>query len=237
MRAAFLLALLCGCTLTFPLDGYDEGSGGGGNGAGGSAAGGGVGEGGGGSPPECDGGPEPPLSAIASDFDAGLGDDVGLWDCAVLVDGEVHMEAFPGQYCWFYTTGSHRLACDSISFRVLEVGNQAVGVQRFIYLEPIPGGATINVLQEGGGFGGDFVYVDPSFSLTEDAWWRLRADETTVYFETSRDGVMWNPKGSAEPGFPLDQVSVMVGAGNWNNVPDPGLAVFDCLNVPPPCGD
>ncbi len=234
--------LLHGCSLTFSLDEYDQGTGtgtqaGAGGEAGNAAGGQGGGVGGGGSPPACDGGPEPPLSSITNDFEAGLGSELAFNSCPTIVDGEVHIEAFPGDYCWFFTTGSHRLRCDGITVRVLEVGNQMVGVHRFIYLREVSGDGAINVIQEGGGFGGDLTFTSTTFSLVQDAWWRLRADETTVYFETSADGVSWNLKGSAVPTFSLDFVNISIGAGNWNNVAAPGLARFDCFNVPPPCGE
>lgn len=230
----------------FPLDEYDEGTsdggnGNGGNGAGGSAdAGGGSepigGSGGGGS--SCTPGTNPPVSGIVSDFDTAIGADLGLLNCAQVVDGQLHTSpAFESEYCWLYTNGARSLACDAVTVRLIAYGTQDLGIHRFMYIRENVGDGALNVLQEVEGFSGDLTYSDSSFDESQDAWWRLSADETTVTFETSPDGVTWTFKGSGVPGFPLDDVSIAVGSGMWQTVAAPGVDRFDCFNVAPPCGD
>lgn len=229
---------LGGCSLAFPLDEYDEGTTGAGLSptTGGSDVGGGD-AGGGGSAPVCNGGPNPPLSAISSDFDTGVGENLFLLNCAEIVNGEVQTDpAVKDEYCWVATTGVRRLACDAITVRILEAGNQD-GVHRFIYVRQNDGAGAINVLQEGNGFGGDLDYTNDGFNISVDSWWRVSADETTLTFSTSPDGVTWTEKGTAVPTFPLDDINIAVGSGMWQVGASPSFDRFDCFNVGPPCGD
>ena len=141
-----------------------------------------------------------------------------------------------GEYCWVATTGVRRLACDAVTVRILEAGTQ-VGVHRLIYVRQNDGEAAVNLLQEGNDFGGDLSFTDNSFNITADSWWRVSADETTITFATSPDGVIWNTKGTAVPAFPLDDIQIVVGSGMWQAGASPSLDRFDCFNVGPPCGD
>ena len=241
LAAAAISIALGGCSPAFPLGEYDEGTTGAGltPTAGGSAEGGAGGGqlGGGGNAPACDGGPNPPLGDISSDFDAGVGADFYLQNCATIVDGQVETDpAVMGEYCWVGTTGVRRLACSGVTVRILDAGQQS-GVHRFIYVTDNDSDGRINILQESGGFGGDLDYSDGSFNLTQDAWWQVSADETTLTFSTSPDGVMWNTKGTVVPSFPLDNINIAVGSGMWQPGAAPSNDRFDCFNVGPPCGD
>jgi hypothetical protein len=243
--AAIGVIALSGCSLAFPLDAYDEGatgsglspSTGGGDVGGGGGGGNGGGGGEGGSPPACNGGPNPPLSDITSDFDTSVGENLYLQNCAAIVDGEVHSDpAVMGEFCWVGTTGARRLACDAVTVRILDAGNQ-FGVHRLVYIRENGGPGELNVLQENNSFGGDLDFTSASFDIVEDAWWRVSANETTITFSTSPDGLIWSVKGTAVPTFPLDDINIAVGSGMWQMGASPSLDRFDCFNVGPPCGD
>lgn len=237
----------------FPLDEYDQGTtsstgaagvgGLGGEPQGGQAHGGqpqgGQPEGGGGSTPVCDGGPNPPLSDVVSDFDAGLGPSLALLNCAAIEAGELVVEDTAGQFCWAYTTGSHSLRCDSVTFKVQAAGNQQAGVQAFVYLREPDGPGDMALLQENNGFSFQrFTFADDSFQLPRDTWWRLSADQDDVItFETSTNATDWVVRASGPATFALTNVTINIGGGNYLSVVDPGVARFDCLNVPPPCGE
>jgi len=229
--------VLSGCSLVFPLSDYDAGTGGA-SAAGGAASGAGD-QGGGGSPPgPCDGPFDyPPVSAIVADFNDGLDPNLGLLNCATIENGEVTVTDTTGEYCWFYTQGSRRLTCDRFTVRILAEGSEQTGIQRFVFIREVAGDGELNLLQENGGFSLDPIALDPSgFSLPQDTWWRIGADENDfVTFETSADGVTWQVRGSGPSPMPLDNVQIDIGAGNWGGVSDPGTARFDCFNVAPPC--
>src|SRR5688572_28677386 len=106
MRALFAIVLAAAtqaCSLVFPVEDYDQGSGGGAEGGGGA----------GGAPGTCEGPfDNPPLSDVINDFNGGIGADMALLNCAAIVDGEVSITDVNGDYCWFYTVGARRLRCD-----------------------------------------------------------------------------------------------------------------------------
>jgi hypothetical protein len=244
-------SLLCaGCSLAFPMSEYDEGTGSGANGgaagSGGVAATAGGGPGGqgatgGGTGGELDCGPfaYPPISGIQNDFGSEIGPDLGFLNCGVVQNGQVVLDPTrASEFCWFYNVTPHRLTCDAVTFRLIEAGSQEIGMQRFIYLDVFdgPAGETEAILQEVNGFSFTTLQeVESSFHSVDDAWWRLRADQDTLYFETSPDGATWKLKGSGPAPFSLDSVRVRIGAGVWQAIATPLPVSYDCLNVPPPC--
>ncbi|HEX2203100.1 MAG TPA: hypothetical protein VHG91_07370 [Longimicrobium sp.] len=66
-------------------------------------------------------------------------------------------------------------------------------------------------------------------------WWRLRHDAAPglVHWETSPDGRGWTTHRSAPPPFAVDAVQVCIGGGTMDVVADPGVAVFDNVNLLP----
>ncbi|HEX6750702.1 MAG TPA: vanadium-dependent haloperoxidase [Longimicrobium sp.] len=62
-------------------------------------------------------------------------------------------------------------------------------------------------------------------------WLRLREASGVLYWETSPDGVTWEVLTSKAPPIALTAVSPGFGAGTWDRVPSPGVAVFDNFNV------
>ncbi|HET7461177.1 MAG TPA: vanadium-dependent haloperoxidase [Longimicrobium sp.] len=65
-------------------------------------------------------------------------------------------------------------------------------------------------------------------------WLRLRERGGTLYYETSADGEAWTVQAAIANPFALTAVTVEISAGIWQNVPSPGVAIFDCLNLPAP---
>lgn len=70
-------------------------------------------------------------------------------------------------------------------------------------------------------------------SPTEHRWLRFREQDGTVYFETSRNGVDWQFQTSSIEPFPVDAVSVRVGAGSYGEPTGPFEVRLDNLNVAP----
>jgi hypothetical protein len=69
-------------------------------------------------------------------------------------------------------------------------------------------------------------------------WLRMRDQAEILYWEVSADGCEWvtlaratNPLGS-QPGGPASSVTVEFGAGVYQALPSPGVAIFDNLNTP-----
>lgn len=64
-------------------------------------------------------------------------------------------------------------------------------------------------------------------------WWRMRERAGTLYWEVSPDGYGWTVIDSAPMPTPLSQVQVVLAAGAQTPSPNPGVALFDNLNMPP----
>lgn len=67
-------------------------------------------------------------------------------------------------------------------------------------------------------------------------WWRIRADSTELYWETSQDGRAWALQLSAPQAGNLvsSAVQVLLSAGTTASVAMPGVAAFDNFDNPPP---
>ena len=239
---------LAGCSLVFDLDAYDRGAGGSGGASTISTGGGGLGGAGGGDP-SCEGSfVNPPLDAVVATFDTGFAPLAPQGTCVSLDAGAALFAPAmaPTEFCWLGVQGPHRLTCSSLTFRVLEATNAVLGAQTFVYLEDASSGDEAYLLLEGGGFsvkrsdGSNPIPFMGSeiYSPENDRWWRLRADLTTLFFETSKDGVTWTLRAAGEPPVPLDALLVEIGAGTYDALTSaPGQARIDCVNAGPPCGE
>ncbi|MBL9020653.1 MAG: hypothetical protein JNL21_00575 [Myxococcales bacterium] len=242
-----------GCSLAYDLGSYDEGTasasstGGfapsGGGGAGGDATGGGA-SGGGGAAPECGEQLNPPVSSVKETFDSGFGSVAPVGSC-VSVDAGTALFTPPASepldFCWVTLPGVLHLSCDALTFRLLEATNAVLGAQTFVYLSDVASGTRTNLILEGGGFqlslelgGGGIEIMNGIYNPATDRYVRIRADEDTLFLETSIDGAEWVVRGSGPYLMPLDGLQVSIGAGTYSALmSDPGQARIDCINVVP----
>jgi hypothetical protein len=104
---------------------------------------------------------------------------------------------------------------------------------------------TLKVLKEGTRLmarwdlaGGGFMNVgEIVFDPVEHHWLGLRGEGTTLYFETSPDGQTFTAFASLEAPFPLTDVRLSVGGGNWAAIALPTVVSFDqvqACSTPPP---
>jgi hypothetical protein len=61
-------------------------------------------------------------------------------------------------------------------------------------------------------------------------FWALREAGGTLFWETSPDGSSFTARAQAPAPFDVEWVRLSFGAGTWDNVIDPGRAVFDSYN-------
>ena len=240
-----------GCSLVYPLDEYDEATSaastsvtsgttnGTTSGSGGAGAGGDGGQGG---TLDCGQFVNPKASSVVETFDAGFGSVSPVGPCVAADAGTVLVTPpESGEFCWVSLPGVYRLTCDSLTFRVLEATNPVLGAQTYVYLDDLTTMAGGHLILEGGGFSLSRSDGSMSISITSasynpntDLYWRLRADQTTLFFETSIDGSAWVLRGSGPHLFPLDNLRIRIGAGTYAALmAPPGQARFDCLNVTP----
>jgi hypothetical protein len=100
------------------------------------------------------------------------------------------------------------------------------------YAEFFVGGGSL-LLQRWQGGNAQTVHSEP-YDPIAHAWWRIREQAGTLHFETSADGKLWKPFASTLAPFDPKGVTLAIGAGAYEVESDPGTAVFDDLNLPPP---
>ncbi len=145
------------------------------------------------------------------------------------------------EYCYYQTSTTYDLTCDSIVLKVSQVARSAVGLQTFIYVFPddthklflVVENGTYILASEGGddSTGGPYEPTNP--------WWRLRevsdGSARLVTFETSPDGSAWTERARLVRPFPLNNVRIAFGAGAYQATPNPGSGAFACYNRPASC--
>jgi hypothetical protein len=72
-----------------------------------------------------------------------------------------------------------------------------------------------------------------SYDPVAHRWWRIRERAGTTYFDVSPDGYDWTVIDFTPTPIPVNGVEVVLGAGAQTPVPNPGVAIFDNLNMPP----
>jgi hypothetical protein len=74
------------------------------------------------------------------------------------------------------------------------------------------------------------------YDSTADRWWRIRNSGTSILFETSPDGqsTTWVQRASTPTAWSITALRVSLVAGTFDSVANPGVAIFDNLNVIPP---
>lgn len=249
-RSILLLPLLSlGCSVVFDLETYDQttsistsasvsGS------TSTSSSGGSGGSGGEGGVLDCGNFVNPPVSSVLESFDAGLGTLAPHGGCTFAEAGSV-LFGLPDlpvlDYCWIALPGVYHLTCDSLTFRLLEATSPVLGAQTYVYFSDLTTGAETNFILEGGGYAlaredgtGSLDIMNGTYNPNADRYLRFRADQDTMYFETSTDGSSWTLRGSGPFLMPLDNLQVRIGAGSHSALmTDPGQARIDCLNVTP----
>lgn len=242
--------LTVGCSLAYDLSPYDEGTGsatgaggGGGDGVGAGATSVGGAGGGGGASPACGGLLNPRVSSVKETFDSGYGSVAPFGPCVSEDAGTVLFSPSspPLDYCWVSLPGVLDLRCDALTFRLLEATSPVLGAQTYVYLTDTASGDGAHLILEGGGFGlgredgsASIELASSIYNPTADRYVRIRADEDTMYLETSADGAAFVVRGSGPYLIPLDSLDIRVGAGAYSAImSNPGQARIDCLNVTP----
>jgi hypothetical protein len=80
---------------------------------------------------------------------------------------------------------------------------------------------------------GTAIVREVPYEAAAHAWWRLREDGGTFYWETSSDGERFAPLYAAATFFPADAVDVLVGIAAADTNYASGSVALDDLNLPP----
>jgi hypothetical protein len=71
------------------------------------------------------------------------------------------------------------------------------------------------------------TFASVPYDQVAHLWWRMRADQTTFYCDTSPDGNLWTEQGSIPAPFPLDSLEFDLIVGSSTGAAMPGEARFD----------
>jgi hypothetical protein len=183
-------------------------------------------------------------SSFSDDFHSGLlaPNWFSAQSCVTELPGEMRATPTPtgaNTYCIVQPTASFHLTCDSVTVKVPQVTAQGQGPQTFIYVITTDNSHGLDLILEGGGFA-YLIDKNQNIPLSDggpydpagDLWWRLRESGGTLFFETSPDDQQWKVRAQNPDPFPLDDVTIAIGAGTYDPVPMPGEAHFHCYNVP-----
>ncbi|MDI1447951.1 hypothetical protein QHF85_28065, partial [Polyangium sp. 6x1] len=223
--------------------GASSGSGMGGMGGAGGAggAGGGGGGGGGGGAPQC-------TIALQDDFDDGMTNSAKWSNYAEgagtsIAESGGNLVATIGAgavgYAVHYSTEAYDISNCAVFVQVLEVPNptlqafaslqigteldnaiEIVSYQGTLYFHKILAGSFTDV---------GFLDYDPQ----EHAFWRIRQQDGTTFWETSPDAQQWTVQASAPNPLPPGDLYVALVGGIDEAAPNPGRGRFDNLNILP----
>lgn len=177
----------------------------------------------------------PPASALVDDFTAPTWTSNAA--CVTVTPSEV--TAAPASnstdYCFVRTVVDRRLTCDAFTVYVPEVTQLGLRSQTFAYVRS--GTEAIDILVEVGlqMYRNGQRLVGTDYDLTRDAWWRVRERDGVLYLDTASDGIGWVERLQTPTPFSFDDVRIVLGAGTYEPLPNPGQARFRCFNRPPPC--
>ena len=141
------------------------------------------------------------------------------------------------EYCYYQTSTTYDLTCDSIVLKVSQVARSVIGLQTFLYVFPDDTHKLFVVVENGtyilGSEGGDDS-TGGRYEATSP-WWRLsevsNKSARLVIFETSSDGSTWTERARLARPFPLNNVRIAFGTGAYMATSNPGSGTFACYNA------
>ena len=134
---------------------------------------------------------------------------------------------------WVRTVDRYDFTDLRAAVRVVEVlAEQSPSPTMFFRLEDGSGGQESMFLSEDSMHAGGTVVA---YNAVAHAWWQIRSEGATIYFETSPDGVLWSELSTFTPTtFDFGDVVVDVGIGIDQDLPDAaGRFRVDDVNLPP----
>jgi hypothetical protein len=187
-----------------------------------------------------------PASTLTDDFGDGM---IGrAWSrsyegaCTYTeVGGELVLTPAPNtvDYCAYVSSSSYDLTGSSVTIAVPVMLNTLTSADAFIRLETDDDG-WLEIGQSDGDLefrkgvqGMETGLASLLFKPSEHKWWRFREQGGMTYWEYSADGLMWKV-GAQEPNsIDLTAVDIVIGAGTYEFVPNPGEVHYDNVNLPP----
>ncbi|USN96735.1 MAG: hypothetical protein H6797_00855 [Candidatus Nomurabacteria bacterium] len=160
------------------------------------------------------------------------------------VDSVLSIPVVPNDYHYINTNDTWNLIGDSLLLELVQNANRGSSQYGTITTEiAVIVDATNRVqFMIGGGNGSEIklrevVDGTPSdttiiYDQTLHRWFRIRENSGAVYWETSKDGAVWNIQRSKSTTLDLSSVKVQFTVGSYENEVDPGTVLIDNVNLP-----
>jgi hypothetical protein len=193
-------------------------------------------------------GPSCPVSSIRDDFEDGIQDDI--WQSSYADDGaslsevggEVILALADNNIAWaaYMTGGAYDLRDGHISVGVTGMVDTSTTALAYLTLQVANDPAhQFGIYQTAGEVFCDIdtpadeaPYGHRPYSASAQRYWRLRAAGDQLFCEVSADGDHWSSLGGGHTApFPVEHVQLVLGAGTWEAVPQPGSVRFDEFNL------
>lgn len=186
------------------------------------------------------------LETLIDEFTDGFDEDVWIVGAATVIDGQARLVVNGSYVGSLNSVEVFELTGSSIYVRVPQVPEGDVGDEAALKLftdgDP---NCYVEMIYSGGELIADYntsalvrTQVDDAvYNPFGHAWWRIREDSGTVFWETSADSQDWTELGSlvwSTSGWAaskLDTVRVAFFAGNWSGLGSRPEFVIDNINV------
>ncbi|HYO69593.1 MAG TPA: hypothetical protein VEU33_26310, partial [Archangium sp.] len=160
------------------------------------------------------------------------------------VNQRVEIRPLPGRsnvsFSGYSSKVTHELIGSSIEVEVVQVLNQVNGTWTLVSAGPDDGNRVliaagigqIRCVEMVGG--AELLRASCAYDPVAHRWWRLRENLGTTWWEVSPDGQRWTALFSkANPaGINLAACQLVLAAGTFLPIPNPGVAIFDSFNTP-----
>jgi len=125
------------------------------------------------------------------------------------------------------------LTCSSFTLKVTAATIDQLGAQTTLYGAG-DGFNAVVLYKELGGVNFNHTEGGP-WDIETDAWWRIEETGGELVYSTGADGSNFTERVRVPTLMPADDITFLIGAGDYLAVTAPGEARFDCVNTGPGC--
>lgn len=157
-----------------------------------------------------------------------------------------HLKAIPARtYTYVVTSDRWNMTDDGFAVQLTQNANRGAGTitAEMMVNGYVAAGAPENnvMIRFPGGDSGQLSLIETVAGVKDTAevpfnrdlhkWFRIRHAGSTLFWEASRDGATWMVLRSKPQAFPVDSVTLQFNTGFYGTEPDPGVLLFDNLNL------
>jgi hypothetical protein len=158
------------------------------------------------------------------------------------VNQRVELRPLPNRsgasFSGYSSRDTHDLTDSSIEVEVVQVLNQVNGTSTLLSAGPNDDNRVMIAVKSGqltclqmiGGVATTLA-VFP-YDAAAHRWWRLRESQGTTWWEVSPEGERWTALFGKPNPVSFTACQIVLGAGTFVPIPNPGVAIFDSFNAP-----